>query len=250
MEIRGGIELPLAFCSPEDGKFLSALHTYNDCTITLSSHRGNDEVKAAVFFLLLLAVITYKQVFTLKSAKSDPFGHLVHIRTSQRLYLALGSGAWLIKHEVRFQRQKILAANLREKQIEANETLLIHAEKESIARGRVAQLEAAVSDLQTKAIGNTGDIEREQQIRANSLETLRKQLAAATNDYDRVSTPWRDAVRQDNDRQRQIEDVELLMQQKLAFGCDCLDIERDLGAFLKPSEWRILTSDCGYYLHC
>ncbi len=49
MEIRGGIELPVAFCSPEDGKFLSAPHTYKDCTITLSSHRGNDEVKAVVF---------------------------------------------------------------------------------------------------------------------------------------------------------------------------------------------------------
>jgi hypothetical protein len=51
MDFRGGLELAVAFCCPEDGRFLSAPHSISDCTIGLSSNRGNDEVKAISFLM-------------------------------------------------------------------------------------------------------------------------------------------------------------------------------------------------------
>jgi hypothetical protein len=168
--------------------------------------------------------------------------HLVHIRTSQRLYLALGSSTWSLKHEAQLQRAKFREENLREKQNDVTETLLIEAGKVKSARGRIEQLEAAMSDLQQKQTRNTREYQREEPNWANEMEMFQKQLTAATNDYDRVSKPWRDAVRLDDDFRRQIANAELWTRQTAESSCNYLDIERVLGAFLKPSEWRMLKS--------
>lgn len=172
----------------------------------------------------------------------------MHIRTSQRLYLALGSSTWLLKQEVQLQRAKLFEENLRKKQSEVIETLLNETAKEKSARGRIEQLEAAMSDLRDKQIDNTKDYEREQINRANEMETFQKQLTSARNDYERVSKPWRDATRLNDEFKSKITDAELLTQQIARACSDYIDVERILGAFLKPSKWKILTSFGGYCL--
>ena len=144
-----------------------------------------------------------------------------------------------MKQEVQLHRAKLLEEDIREKRSEAAEALLIEAEKEQSARVQIGQLEASMNDLKQKKIGNSQDSEREESIRANALDTLQKQLTSATNVYDRVSKPWRDAVRLDEEFRRQLADAEHFTQQISESCRDHLDIERTFGAFLKPSEWRI-----------
>ena len=239
--VHGGLELPVAFCSPKDGKFLSARHSHSDCSITLSSRRGNDEVSADCHFF---SCYDSKQVFTLLTSAQEQSTHLMYIRTSQRLYLSFGASAWLIKQAVQLQRTKELEASLREKQLQVRETLLKEVKTESSARRLVEELEKNLKDLPTP-VDNTQNYEREQQNRANNLETLQKQLTAARNEYDRAIKPWRDAMDHDVELERKIEVTTRLIQKISGFGCDCLDIERPLGAFLKPVEWRIHKSDGG-----
>lgn len=239
--VHGGLELPVAFCSPKDGRFLSARHSHSDCSITLSSRRGNDEVSADCHFF---SCYDSKQVFTLLTSAQEQSTHLMYIRTSQRLYLSFGSSAWLIKQAVQLQRTKDMEASLREKQSQVRETLLKEAKAEKIARGLVEELETTLKDL-PNPVANTPNYEREQQNRANILETLQKQLTAARKEYDRAIKPWRDAIDHDVELQRKIEVTTRLMQKISDFGCDCPDIERPLGAFLKPVEWRIHKSDGG-----
>jgi hypothetical protein len=188
-----------------------------------------------------------KQVFTImmSAQQRDTLTGLVQIRTSQKLFLSLGSSAWLIKQAVQLQRTITLEATLIEKHREVMKILLNEAATELIARSRIEQLETAMSEFQNKSVGNTGNIERENQNRSNALETFQKQLTAARNEYNRIIEPWRDAVRQDGDLQRKITAITKAKQQISGFGCDCLDIERPLGIFLKPSEWKILNSDGG-----
>ncbi len=253
--VHGGKELPVAFCSPKDGRFLSAAHSYCDCSISLSSCRGNDEV--SLVHQCVVCGDDFKQVFTLilSTHQLGASPNLVQIRTSQKLYVSLGSSAWLIKKAVQLQRTQILDASLHEKQAEVRKTLSNEAAAESRARERIENLNMAIYDLQNKSVGNSGNQERKQQNLSNSLETLEKlekQLTAAKNEYSRITKPWRDAKECDDDLQRKIKANSYVMQQFDDFGCDCLDIERPLGAFLKPSEWKILKSDGGYFfcLNC
>jgi chromosome segregation ATPase len=153
-----------------------------------------------------------------------------------------------LKQEVQLQRAKLFEENLRKKQSEVIETLLNETAKEKSARGRIEQLEAAMSDLRDKLIDNTKDYEREQINRANEMETFQKQLTSARNDYDRVSKPWRDATRLNDEFKSKITDAELLTQQIARACSDYIDVERILGAFLKPSKWKILKSFGGYCL--
>jgi chromosome segregation ATPase len=153
-----------------------------------------------------------------------------------------------LKQEVQLQRAKLFEENLRKKQSEVIETLLNETAKEKSARGRIEQLEAAMSDLRDKQIDNTKDYEREQINRANEMETFQKQLTSARNDYERVSKPWRDATRLNDEFKSKITDAELSTQQIARACSDYIDVERILGAFLKPSKWKILTSFGGYCL--
>lgn len=57
MEFHGGLELPVAFCSPEDGRFLSVSHSNSNCDIGMSSNRGNDEVKAISFCVIQSVIL-------------------------------------------------------------------------------------------------------------------------------------------------------------------------------------------------
>ena len=244
-----GIELPVSFCSPKDGKFLSNPHSHYDCTIALSSNRCNDEVKFFLSFKFNHYIEThcdFDQVFTLvMSAPRNSLTDLVHIRTSQRLYMSLGSSAWLIKQTVKLQRTIALEASILLKQTEVRETVLIHAETEKRGRERIDQLELALNELRQKPVGNSYDNEREQQARENTALTFQKQLSSARSEYNQASMPWQDAVKQADDLQQKLEATAFMKQQISEFGCDCLDIERPLGAFLKPTEWKIHKSDRG-----
>ena len=155
--VHGGKELPVAFCSPKDGRFLSAAHSYCDCSISLSSCRGNDEV--SLVHQCVVCGNDFKQVFTLilSTHQLGTSTNLVQIRTSQKLYVSLGSSAWLIKKEVQLQRTQTLDASLHEKQAEVRKTLSNEAAAESSARERIENLKMAINDLQNKSVGNSGN---------------------------------------------------------------------------------------------
>jgi len=179
------------------------------------------------------------------SAQHDPFAHLVHIRTSQKLYLSLGSSALLTKKAVHLQRAKTLEMSLRKQQSEVREILQSHAAMEENARGRVEELEVAMNELHRTAADKTR-LESEQRKISNALDQFQKQINAARNEYERVSEPWRKALEQDGALQKQADAEAQKIQQISEIGSNCLDIERDLGAFLKPSEWKVLKADGGY----
>lgn len=188
----------------------------------------------------------YDQVFTLvMSAPRNSLTDLVHIRTSQRLYMSLGSSAWLIKQTVNLQRTIALEESILLKQTEVRESVLIHADTEKRGRERIDQLELALNELRQKPVGNSYDNEREQQARENAASTLQKQLSFARSEYNQASMPWQEAVKQADDLQQKLEATVFMKQQISEFGCDCLDIERPLGAFLKPTDWKIHKSDRG-----
>ena len=158
--------------------------------------------------------------------------------------MSLGSSAYLAKQAVRLQRAKSLQESLMKQQAELSETLRNHAAIEDSARRRVEELEAAVNDLLKTATNATMD-EREQRKNLNALEPFQKQLANAKNEYERTSKPWRQALEQEGNLQQQADAAAQKIKQIADFGSDCLDIERDLGAFLKPSEWKVLKADGG-----